>query len=102
MKVFITGASSGIGSAFARHYAARGCALGLQGRRLAPGRDKVSLVSALARSRGKDSTANFLRKRAGIDGVKAELLREMLGDIDLTDPRRLAVHIKALLSNCLT
>lgn len=33
MKVFITGASSGIGSAFARHYAARGCALGLQGRR---------------------------------------------------------------------
>lgn len=33
MKVFITGASSGIGMAFARHYAARGCALGLQGRR---------------------------------------------------------------------
>lgn len=33
MKIFITGASSGIGAAFARHYAARGCALGLQGRR---------------------------------------------------------------------
>lgn len=35
MKVFITGASSGIGAAFARHYAARGCTLGLQGRRRA-------------------------------------------------------------------
>ena len=33
MKVFITGASSGIGMAFARHYAARGASLGLVGRR---------------------------------------------------------------------
>lgn len=32
MKVFITGASSGIGAALARHYAARGAQLGLVGR----------------------------------------------------------------------
>ena len=33
MKVFITGASSGIGEALARHYAAQGATLGLVGRR---------------------------------------------------------------------
>ena len=32
-RVFITGASSGIGAALARHYAAQGCILGLLGRR---------------------------------------------------------------------
>ena len=32
-RVFITGASSGIGAALARHYAARGAALGLVARR---------------------------------------------------------------------
>ncbi|MCK6393118.1 SDR family oxidoreductase [Zoogloea sp.] len=34
-RVFITGASSGIGEALARHYAARGASLGLVGRRVA-------------------------------------------------------------------
>ena len=33
MKVFLTGASSGIGEALARHYAARGATLGLVARR---------------------------------------------------------------------
>ena len=35
LKVFITGASSGIGAALARHYAARGATLGLAARRAA-------------------------------------------------------------------
>lgn len=43
LRVFITGASSGIGAALARHYAARGATLGLVGRR----RDALD---ALARS----------------------------------------------------
>ena len=33
MRVFITGASSGIGEALARHYAAQGAVLGLAARR---------------------------------------------------------------------
>ncbi|MDO9635882.1 MAG: SDR family NAD(P)-dependent oxidoreductase, partial [Thiobacillus sp.] len=33
-KVFITGASSGLGAALARHYGAQGARLGLAGRRL--------------------------------------------------------------------
>ena len=36
LKVFITGASSGIGAALARHYAAEGAVLGLAARRAAP------------------------------------------------------------------
>lgn len=36
LRVFITGASSGIGSALARHYAARGAVLGLAARRVVP------------------------------------------------------------------
>lgn len=47
MKVFITGASSGIGEALARHYAARGAALGLFARREAElARIAASLVPA--------------------------------------------------------
>ncbi|MEJ7668374.1 MAG: SDR family oxidoreductase [Casimicrobiaceae bacterium] len=36
MKVFLTGASSGLGHALARHYAAKGATLGLLARRAAP------------------------------------------------------------------
>jgi short-subunit dehydrogenase len=36
MRVFITGASSGIGAALARHYGARGATLGLLARRIEP------------------------------------------------------------------
>ncbi len=63
---------------------------------LAPGRSVQQLTEALARPRGRDSMANHLRKRAGISGVKAGLLREYLPAEAFADPARLAAAIKAL------
>ena len=63
---------------------------------LAPGRDLARLVQELSRGRGSSSMANHLRRRAGIDGVKAGLLRELLPAGDFADPVRLAAAIKAL------
>lgn len=61
---------------------------------LAPGRSLARLVGDLARPRGHDSQANHLRRRAGIEGVKAGLLREFLAPETLADPGRLAAAIK--------
>ena len=63
---------------------------------LAPGRDLTRLAGELSRERGSSSMANHLRRRAGIDGVKAGLLRELLPAEDFADPVRLAAAIKAL------
>ncbi len=63
---------------------------------LAPGKTQQQLAEALARPRGRDSLANHLRKRVGIEGVKAGLLRELLGKEDYALPERLAAAIKAL------
>ena len=63
---------------------------------LAPGRDQQRLIEDLARPRGSDSAANFLRRRAGIEGVKAGLLREVLTPKELTDTLTLACAIKSL------
>jgi hypothetical protein len=54
------------------------------------------LTADLARPRGRDSLATHLRKRAGIDGVKACLLREVTAAEEFADPARLACAIKAL------
>ena len=63
---------------------------------LAPGRTLARLTADLAHPRGHDSLANHLRRRAGIDGVKAGLLREFLPISTLTATDRLAVAIKHL------
>jgi uncharacterized flavoprotein (TIGR03862 family) len=63
---------------------------------LAPERDLPRLRRDLAAPRGSRSLADHLRRRAGIAGVKAGLLREVLAKEDLADPERLAGAIKAL------
>jgi uncharacterized flavoprotein (TIGR03862 family) len=63
---------------------------------LAPGKTLERLTTDLARPRGRDSLANHLRRRAGIEGVKAGLLRELLPFEALTATDRLAAAIKQL------
>ncbi len=63
---------------------------------LAPTRDAKSLLQELSRPRGKNSLANYLRKYAGLDGVKAGMLRDLLPAADFDSPERLAAAIKAL------
>jgi uncharacterized flavoprotein (TIGR03862 family) len=53
-------------------------------------------AAELARPRGKASLATHLRKRAGIAGVRAALMRELCTPAELADDRRLAERIKAL------
>ncbi|MDR9764301.1 TIGR03862 family flavoprotein [Rhizobium redzepovicii] len=63
---------------------------------LAPGRTVERLDRDLTRQDAKSSFTNRLRKGAGLDGVKAALLRELAPERDRTDPGRLAGLIKAL------
>jgi uncharacterized flavoprotein (TIGR03862 family) len=63
---------------------------------LAPGRTLQRLQADLARPRGRDSLANHLRRRAGIEGVKAALLRELCSPETLDSPSELAAAIKGL------
>ncbi|MBU1191526.1 MAG: TIGR03862 family flavoprotein [Gammaproteobacteria bacterium] len=63
---------------------------------LAPGRDLQRLTKDLSRPRGSQSMANFLRTRAGIEGVKAVLLREQTAADVFSEPERLAAAIKAV------
>lgn len=66
---------------------------------LAPGRSEERLKRDLAKQPTKESLSNRLRKGAGLDGVKAALVREAgsLGDPGrLSDPAWLAHRIKAL------
>lgn len=63
---------------------------------LVPGRDLERLVSELARPRGRRSLSEHLRRQAGVDGVKAGLLYEVLDKTGLQDSRRIAATLKAL------
>lgn len=63
---------------------------------LAPSRDHDRLVRDLARPQGSRSLSEHLRRHAGIEGVKAGLLYEVLPKADLQDIERLALAIKSL------
>ena len=63
---------------------------------LLPDKTESSLIAQLSQARGKQSMATYLRKRAGIDGVKAGLLREIMPAADFDNPVRLCSAIKAL------
>ena len=78
-RVFITGASSGIGAALAAHYAAQGCTLGLLGRR-------ADALQALAASLPNPSLhrcyAVDVTDHAGLRGA-AESFLEYAGGCDI-------------------
>ena len=63
---------------------------------LAPHRDLSRLIKDLSQPRGSRSMASHLQRRAGIEGVKAGLLREVVPKPDFADPARLSAAIKAL------
>jgi NAD(P)-dependent dehydrogenase (short-subunit alcohol dehydrogenase family) len=79
-RVFITGASSGIGAALARAYAARGAGLGLLGRRRAalealaaslPGRHHLYETDVRDHARLADAARDFVARAGGVDVVIA-------------------------------
>lgn len=63
---------------------------------LTPDRTVKQLEHDLSRPRGKRTVATHLKRCAGITGVKAGLLREVVSNEVFTDPARLAAAIKSL------
>jgi uncharacterized flavoprotein (TIGR03862 family) len=63
---------------------------------LAPGRDAGKLAALLAQPRDGRSLGEVLRRRIGLDGVRAALLHEVLPADAKADPARLAAAIKEL------
>ena len=63
---------------------------------LLPDRDAAQVAAEVARPRGSRSLASHLQGRLGLKGVKAGLLREVLGADGFADTARLAAAIKCL------
>jgi uncharacterized flavoprotein (TIGR03862 family) len=63
---------------------------------LLPDLDQARIDTELLRGRGSRSMASHLQSRLGIKGVKAGLLREILGADGYADPARVAQAIKRL------
>ena len=101
-RVFITGASSGIGAALAREYAARGATLGLLGRnreRLAqlaaslpdPERHRIYAVDVLDRPALQAAAHDFIAANGGADiviasaGISHGTLTERAADLSVFD-----------------
>jgi NAD(P)-dependent dehydrogenase (short-subunit alcohol dehydrogenase family) len=98
LRVFITGASSGIGAALAREYAARGAVIGLLGRRSdalrelaaslpASGAHHIYTVAVTDHAALAAAAADFIAHTGGADiviasaGVSAGTLTERPGDL---------------------
>ena len=101
-RVFITGASSGIGAALAREYAARGAVLGLLGRRRDAldqlrqslpdsSRHQVYVVDVLDRAALASAAQDFLAVNGGADiviacaGISQGTLTEQADDLAVFD-----------------
>lgn len=98
---FVVGSAGIEGSLVYAHAAALRDRLAREGRAdlvldLVPGRTLERLTRDLARFDAKTSFANRLRKGAGIEGVKAGLVREILGPAAGSDVQALARALKAL------
>ncbi len=63
---------------------------------LTPDRTVERLTKNLSQPRGKRTMATHLQRQAGISGVKAGLLRDMISQDVLTHPTRLATTLKSL------
>jgi uncharacterized flavoprotein (TIGR03862 family) len=63
---------------------------------LAPGRSEDKIAASLTSQPAKASLSNRLRKAAGLDGVKAALLRELAPPERLRTPLDIAAQIKSL------
>lgn len=63
---------------------------------LTPDRSEAQLAAALTLPRGKATLATQLKRRAGISGAKAALLRELISREQMADPGQLAQLIKQL------
>lgn len=75
LKIFITGASGGLGEALARHYGARGAVLGLCGRReaalrqVAAGLDAHCFVADVRDAAAMQAAAGEFMARAGVPDI---------------------------------
>ena len=63
---------------------------------LLPDKELPLLIDKMSQTQSKDSMANKLRKRVGIDGVKAGLLRETVSASDFDNASRLCSVLKTL------
>lgn len=63
---------------------------------LAPGREAERVLAEVSHPRGSRSLSSHLQSRAGISGVKAALLRELLTKEQFADTGALAAAIKGL------
>lgn len=63
---------------------------------LLPDKEQQQVINEITHPRGSRSMASHLQSRLGIKGVKAGLLRELVGAEVYTDPKRLGTAIKHL------